>query len=75
MDVVQDNNVQPRFCLCTVGGKAGNGTYQAIINHIPKCDVFIDAMVGNGGIFFNLNLPALTVINDIDRSHHRQIQR
>lgn len=50
------------------GGKAGNGTYQAIINHIPKCDVFIDAMVGNGGIFFNLNLPALTIINDIDRS-------
>jgi site-specific DNA-adenine methylase len=50
------------------GGKAGNGTYQAIINHIPKCEVFIDAMVGNGGIFFNLNLPALTVINDIDIS-------
>lgn len=50
------------------GGKAGNGTYQTIINHIPKCDVFIDAMVGNGGIFFNLNLPAITVINDIERS-------
>ena len=50
------------------GSKAGNGTYQAIINHIPKHDVFVDAMVGNGGIFFNLNLPALTVINDIDRS-------
>jgi DNA adenine methylase len=50
------------------GGKAGNGTYQNIINHIPKCDLFIDAMVGNGGIFFNLNLPCFTVINDYDRS-------
>ena len=48
------------------GGKAGNGTYQNIINHIPKCNVFIDAMVGNGGILFNLKLPGLTVINDID---------
>lgn len=50
------------------GGKAGNGTYQQIINHIPKHDVFIDAMVGNGGILFNLSLPGLTVINDIDGS-------
>ena len=50
------------------GGKAGNGTYQKIINHIPKCDVFVDAMVGNGGIFLNLNLPQITVINDIDTS-------
>ena len=48
------------------GGKAGNGTYQQIINHIPKCEFFIDAFVGNGGIFFNLKLPEHTVINDID---------
>lgn len=48
------------------GGKSGNGTYQTIINNIPKCHVFIDAMVGNGGIVCNLNLPDLTVINDID---------
>jgi hypothetical protein len=50
------------------GGKSGNGTYQQIINHIPKCDVFVDAMVGNGGIVSNLLLPGLTVINDIDIS-------
>lgn len=50
------------------GGKAGNGTYQQIISHIPKCDIFIDAMVGNGGIFTNMQLPGVTVINDIDRS-------
>lgn len=48
------------------GGKAGNGTYQTIINNIPQCDVFIDAMVGNGGVVCNLNLPGITVINDID---------
>lgn len=50
------------------GGKAGNGTYQQIINHIPKHDVFIDAFVGGGGILFKLKLPAITVINDIDSS-------
>ncbi len=47
------------------GGKAGNGTYQQIINYIPKHDVFVDAIVGNGGIFFNLNLPGLTIINAV----------
>lgn len=50
------------------GGKSGNGTYQNIINHIPKCRIFIDAMVGNGGIVSNLNLPSITIINDIDLS-------
>ena len=48
------------------GGKAGAGTYQTIINHIPECSCFIDAFVGNGGIVTNLRLPAVTVINDID---------
>lgn len=47
------------------GGKAGHGTYQAVINQIPQCKLFIDAMVGNGGIVRNLRLPDLTVINDI----------
>lgn len=46
------------------GGKSGNGTYQNIINFIPKCEMFIDALVGNGGIVCNLKLPAHTVIND-----------
>ena len=50
------------------GGKCGNGTYQNIINFIPKHDLFIDAMAGNGGIFFNLQLPQRAVYNDIDPS-------
>jgi hypothetical protein len=50
------------------GGKNGSGTYQQIINFIPKIDLFIDAMVGNGGIVTNLLLPGLTVINDLDKS-------
>lgn len=48
------------------GGKSGNGTFQTIINQIPQCTTFIDAMVGNGGIVCHLKLPDLTVINDID---------
>lgn len=50
------------------GGKHGNGTYQQIINHIPQCKIFVDGFVGNGGILFNLKLPPLTIINDIDPS-------
>lgn len=48
------------------GGKAAHGTYQKIINLIPQCDVFIDGFLGNGGIFHNLKLPKLTIVNDID---------
>ena len=51
------------------GGKNGNGTYQTIINNIPACKIFIDAMVGNGGIFTNLKtLPETIIINDFDTS-------
>jgi site-specific DNA-adenine methylase len=51
------------------GGKSGNGTYQTIINNIPKHKVYIEAMAGNGGILFHFKTPAaVIVINDIDRS-------
>lgn len=48
------------------GGKGGNGTYQNIINEIPKCNIYVECMVGGGSIFKNLELPDITVINDID---------
>lgn len=48
------------------GGKAANGTFQKIINHIPKCDLYVEPFLGNGSIFHNLKLPALSVVNDID---------
>jgi site-specific DNA-adenine methylase len=48
------------------GSKHSNGTYQQIINNIPACETFIDAMVGNGGIVTHLKLPSKTIINDID---------
>lgn len=50
------------------GGKAGAGTYQTIISQIPKCEIFIDAMAGSLGITSKMSLPALTVINDIDKN-------
>lgn len=48
------------------GGKAGAGVYQNIINNIPLHDVYIEPMVGNGGVFHNLRLPPTAIINDID---------
>ena len=48
------------------GGKNGNGTYQNIINEIPQCKIYVEPMVGGGGILKNLNLPEITVINDLD---------
>ncbi len=50
------------------GGKSGAGVYQNIINNIPKCEIYLEPMVGNGGIVYNLNLPGTTVINDVDGS-------
>ncbi|WP_113636066.1 DNA adenine methylase [Nubsella zeaxanthinifaciens] len=50
------------------GGKAGNGTYQQIINQIPKHRIYVEPMVGNGGVLHNLKLPSITVINDLDGS-------
>lgn len=55
------------------GGKAGDGTYQAIINCIPKCRVFVDMMAGGLGITSNLHLPELTIINDIDSEVHLRL--
>ncbi|MCL4639329.1 MAG: DNA adenine methylase [Olivibacter sp.] len=50
------------------GSKNAHGAYQNIISLIPRCNVFVDAMVGNGGIAGNLMLPDLTILNDIDRT-------
>lgn len=49
------------------GGKSGAGTYQNIINHIPKCDLFIDACTGNNSIVSKFKiLPSRIILNDID---------
>jgi len=50
------------------GGKNGNGTFQNIINNIPKCTHFIEVFGGSCAISRNIILPCSTVINDIDRS-------
>lgn len=48
------------------GGKNGNGTFQTIINQIPKCDIFVEAFGGSLGITTNLQLPGLAVVNDLN---------
>lgn len=48
------------------GGKSGAGVYQTIINQIPKCSIYVEPMVGGGGVLRNLHLPETIVINDID---------
>jgi DNA adenine methylase len=50
------------------GGKGAPGAYHTIINHIPKCDVFVEAMVGGGAVFKHLNTDCRIVINDCDSS-------
>lgn len=59
------------------GGKAGAGTFQAIICQIPPISVYIEPFIGGGGVFHNLRLPVHTVINDYDSSvmdKYRDIQ-
>ena len=48
------------------GGKSGNGTFQNIISQVSKCNIFIDAMAGNGGIASHISNAGIIVINDID---------
>lgn len=55
------------------GGKGGNGTYQSIINHIPKCSRLVEVFGGSCAISRMIRLPGLTVINDIDRSIYEKL--
>lgn len=48
------------------GGKAGSGTYQNIINQIPKCDIYCEPFLGGAGIVRNLSLPTKVFLNDLD---------
>ena len=55
------------------GGKESNGTFQNIINHIPRCDRFVEVFAGNCTIARKINRPSVTVINDIDRSVYERL--
>jgi DNA adenine methylase len=48
------------------GGKSGDGTYQAIINHIPPLRVFMSLFAGNCGVFKHMARAEWSIINDID---------
>lgn len=49
------------------GRKGGNGTHQKIIEQIPRCQMFIDAMCGSAFIGSMVKVSSI-VINDIDKS-------
>jgi DNA adenine methylase len=55
------------------GGKEGNGTFQNIINYIPKCNRFIEVFAGNAAITRHIKRPLLTVINDLDVEVYQQL--
>lgn len=48
------------------GGKGSDGTYQTIINHIKKHDIYIEPFIGGGTIFQKKIAAPLSIINDID---------
>jgi DNA adenine methylase len=49
------------------GGKNGSGTYQAIINQIPKHNIFISGFVGNCGVLANKQpAPMANIAIDLD---------
>ena len=55
------------------GGKEGNGTFQNIINNVPKCTVFVEPFAGNCAIARHIARPAVTVISDIDSSIYGEL--
>lgn len=46
------------------GGKAGAGTYQHIINHIPPHSTFVSLFAGHCGVFRNIRRAAVSILND-----------
>lgn len=50
------------------GGKNGAGTYQQIINHIPKHKVYIEGFLGSGAILKNKLAADTSICYDRDRA-------
>jgi site-specific DNA-adenine methylase len=50
------------------GGKNGSGTYQQIINQIPKHDLYVELFAGSAAIYKNKLPAANSLLCDIDGS-------
>lgn len=48
------------------GGKGGNGTYQAIINHVPPLTAYYSLYLGNCGVTRRIKPAKVSFLNDID---------
>lgn len=58
------------------GRKAGEGQYQAILSHIPKCDLFIEAMCGSAFISSEVAKTGCKVIaNDLNDNVIRKLHQ
>lgn len=55
----------PRAYDSYFGGKAGNGTYQAIINHIPEHNIYYSIFAGNDGVYQNIKTERAVLV-DLD---------
>ncbi len=56
------------------GGKNGSGTIHQFINLIPECDVLGELFAGSAALAKNMNLPALTIINEINPGQFAKLQ-
>ena len=62
----KDNKMQAANSLSYFGGKGSDGTFQTIINQIPKHDLFIETHAGLARITEHLdNINGITILNDI----------
>lgn len=50
------------------GGKNGSGTYQQIINQIPKHDLYVELFAGSAAIYKNKLPAAHSILCDLDPS-------
>src|SRR5690606_8689327 len=67
-EVLLEDNTQLREKAFTSwnGGKEGEGVYHFIINHLPECDTFIEAMAGNFTVARKLSDDCDKWVNEID---------
>ena len=52
------------------GGKNGNGTFQTIINEIPRCDVYFELFAGSAAVYNNMAPAAISILCEKSREQY-----
>lgn len=57
------------------GGKNGNGTYQTIINQIPRHDIYLELFAGSAAIYKNIRAANISILCDKDKKQCESLKK